>query len=298
MNEIQKTFLYMLKVERNFSEYTLKSYHDDLIQFNDFLVSEHLDLATFEYKDARNYLSFLYSHNLKRTTVSRKISTLRTFYEYWMTQDESIVNPFVQLVHPKKEQYLPQFFYEEEMEALFQTVEQDSKKGIRDRVIIELLYATGIRVSELVNIKIKDIDMNLPGVKVLGKGNKERFIPFGEFCKQSIERYLDEFQPRKTNDHEYLIVNMNGAPITERGVRYVLNDVVKRTAGVTDIHPHKLRHTFATHLLNQGADLRTVQSLLGHVNLSTTGRYTHVSNQQLRKVYLNAHPRAKKESKL
>lgn len=294
MNEIQKTFLYMLKVERNFSEYTLKSYHDDLIQFNDFLVSEHLDLATFEYKDARNYLSFLYSHNLKRTTVSRKISTLRTFYEYWMTQDESIVNPFVQLVHPKKEQYLPQFFYEEEMEALFQTVEQDSKKGIRDRVIIELLYATGIRVSELVNIKIKDIDMNLPGVKVLGKGNKERFIPFGEFCKQSIERYLDEFQPRKTNDHEYLIVNMNGAPITERGVRYVLNDVVKRTAGVTDIHPHKLRHTFATHLLNQGADLRTVQSLLGHVNLSTTGRYTHVSNQQLRKVYLNAHPRAKK----
>lgn len=298
MNEIQKTFLYMLKVERNFSEYTLKSYHDDLIQFNDFLVSEHLELATFEYKDARNYLSFLYSHNLKRTTVSRKISTLRTFYEYWMTQDESIVNPFVQLVHPKKEQYLPQFFYEEEMEALFQTVEQDSKKGMRDRVIIELLYATGIRVSELVNIKIKDIDMNLPGVKVLGKGNKERFIPFGEFCKQSIERYLDEFQPRKTNDHEYLIVNMNGAPITERGVRYVLNDVLKRTAGVTDIHPHKLRHTFATHLLNQGADLRTVQSLLGHVNLSTTGRYTHVSNQQLRKVYLNAHPRAKKESKL
>ncbi|WP_367120780.1 tyrosine recombinase XerC [Staphylococcus capitis] len=294
MNEIQKTFLYMLKVERNFSEYTLKSYHDDLIQFNDFLVSEHLELATFEYKDARNYLSFLYSHNLKRTTVSRKISTLRTFYEYWMTQDESIVNPFVQLVHPKKEQYLPQFFYEEEMEALFQTVEQDSKKGMRDRVIIELLYATGIRVSELVNIKIKDIDMNLPGVKVLGKGNKERFIPFGEFCKQSIERYLDEFQPRKTNDHEYLIVNMNGAPITERGVRYVLNDVLKRTAGVTDIHPHKLRHTFATHLLNQGADLRTVQSLLGHVNLSTTGRYTHVSNQQLRKVYLNAHPRAKK----
>lgn len=294
LNEIQQTFLYMLKVERNFSEHTLKSYHDDLVQFNDFLVSEHLELPTFEYKDARNYLAYLYSHNLKRTTVSRKISTLRTFYEYWMTQDESIVNPFVQLVHPKKEQYLPQFFYEEEMEAIFQTVDQDSKKGMRDKVIIELLYATGIRVSELVNIKLKDIDMNLPGVKVLGKGNKERFIPFGEFCKQSIERYLNEFKPRMSINHEYLIVNMNGAPITERGVRYVLNDVVKRTSGVTDIHPHKLRHTFATHLLNQGADLRTVQSLLGHVNLSTTGRYTHVSNQQLRKVYLNAHPRAKK----
>ena len=285
----------MLKVERNFSDHTLKSYHDDLVQFNLFLEQEALELKDFEYSDARNYLSYLYKANLKRTTVSRKISTLRSFYEYWMTQDDNVINPFIQLVHPKKETYLPQFFYEEEMEALFNTVMNDQKKGIRDRVILELLYATGIRVSELVNIKMNDIDLSLPGVKVLGKGNKERFIPFGEFCKQSIEQYLDEFQPKINAKHDYLIVNMKSQPITERGVRYVLNDIVKRTVGVTDIHPHKLRHTFATHLLNQGADLRTVQSLLGHVNLSTTGRYTHVSKQQLRKVYLNAHPRARKE---
>ena len=297
MEEIQKKFLNMLKVERNFSDHTLKAYHDDLAQFNQFLEQELLNLRTFEYKDARNYLSYLYSNNLKRTTVSRKISTLRTFYEFWMTQDTSVNNPFIQLVHPKKEQYLPQFFYEEEMEALFNTVSNDAKKGLRDRVVIELLYATGIRVSELVNIKVMDLDMNLPGVKVLGKGNKERFVPFGEFCRQSIEQYLEKFKPLKSKRHPYLIVNMKGDPITERGVRYLLNDVVKRTAGVTEIHPHKLRHTFATHLLNQGADLRTVQSLLGHVNLSTTGKYTHVSNQQLRKVYLSAHPRAKKESK-
>lgn len=297
MEEIQKKFLNMLKVERNFSDHTLKAYHDDLAQFNQFLEQELLNLRTFEYKDARNYLSCLYSNNLKRTTVSRKISTLRTFYEFWMTQDTSVNNPFIQLVHPKKEQYLPQFFYEEEMEALFNTVSNDAKKGLRDRVVIELLYATGIRVSELVNIKVMDLDMNLPGVKVLGKGNKERFVPFGEFCRQSIEQYLEKFKPLKSKSHPYLIVNMKGDPITERGVRYLLNDVVERTAGVTEIHPHKLRHTFATHLLNQGADLRTVQSLLGHVNLSTTGKYTHVSNQQLRKVYLSAHPRAKKESK-
>lgn len=297
MEEIQKKFLNMLKVERNFSDHTLKAYHDDLAQFNQFLEQELLNLRTFEYKDTRNYLSYLYSNNLKRTTVSRKISTLRTFYEFWMTQDTSVNNPFIQLVHPKKEQYLPQFFYEEEMEALFNTVSNDAKKGLRDRVVIELLYATGIRVSELVNIKVMDLDMNLPGVKVLGKGNKERFVPFGEFCRQSIEQYLEKFKPLKSKSHPYLIVNMKGDPITERGVRYLLNDVVERTAGVTEIHPHKLRHTFATHLLNQGADLRTVQSLLGHVNLSTTGKYTHVSNQQLRKVYLSAHPRAKKESK-
>ncbi|MBF7024055.1 tyrosine recombinase XerC [Staphylococcus kloosii] len=296
MEQIQEAYLYMLKVERQFSDHTLKSYYDDIHQFNDFLQQEHLDLNSFEYKDARNFLSFLYSKNLKRTTVSRKISTLRSFYEYWMTRDESVVNPFVQLVHPKKEQYLPHFFYEEEMEALFKTVSSDAKKGLRDRVILELLYATGIRVSELVNIREQDLDMSSPGVKVLGKGNKERFIPFGEFCKQSIEAYLSQFKPKLNSDHNFLLVNMKGDPITERGVRFVLNDVVKRTAGVTDIHPHKLRHTFATHMLNEGADLRTVQSLLGHVNLSTTGRYTHVSNEQLRKVYLNAHPRAKKEN--
>lgn len=296
LEEIQQAYLYMLKVEKQFSEHTLKSYHDDLEQFNAFLSQEYLELSAFEYKDARNYLSFLYSKNLKRTSVSRKISTLRSFYEYWMTQDEQIINPFIQLVHPKKEQYLPHFFYEEEMEALFDTVEKDPKKGLRDRVILELLYATGIRVSELVHIKERDLDMNLPGVKVLGKGGKERFIPFGEFCRQSIERYIESFKPKMNKAHSYLLVNMSGAPITERGVRYVLNDVVKRTAGVTDIHPHKLRHTFATHMLNQGADLRTVQSLLGHVNLSTTGRYTHVTNDQLKKVYLNAHPRAKKEN--
>ncbi|MDU6962083.1 MAG: tyrosine-type recombinase/integrase, partial [Staphylococcus sp.] len=232
MEEIQKKFLNMLKVERNFSDHTLKAYHDDLAQFNQFLEQELLNLRTFEYKDARNYLSYLYSNNLKRTTVSRKISTLRTFYEFWMTQDTSVNNPFIQLVHPKKEQYLPQFFYEEEMEALFNTVSNDAKKGLRDRVVIELLYATGIRVSELVNIKVMDLDMNLPGVKVLGKGNKERFVPFGEFCRQSIEQYLEKFKPLKVKSHPYLIVNMKGDPITERGIRYLLNDVVKRTAGV------------------------------------------------------------------
>ncbi|MGS0651189.1 tyrosine-type recombinase/integrase, partial [Staphylococcus arlettae] len=246
METIQEAYLYMLKVERQFSEHTLKSYYDDIVQFNSFLEQEYLNLNTFEYKDARNFLSFLYSKNLKRTTVSRKISTLRSFYEYWMTQDETVVNPFVQLVHPKKEQYLPHFFYEEEMEALFQTVSTDAKKGMRDRVILELLYATGIRVSELVNIKIQNLDMQTPGVKVLGKGHKERFVPFGEFCRQSIEVYLQEFKPKLNSNHDFLLVNMNGAPITERGVRYVLNDVVKRTAGVTEIHPHKLRHTFAT----------------------------------------------------
>lgn len=294
LKQIQEQFLDMLKRERFFSDHTLKAYHDDLVQFNRFLAQEQLSLTAFKYMDARNYLQTLYDMGLQRTTVSRKISTLRSFYAFWMTQDHEIVNPFVQLVHPKKERYLPTFFYTEEMEALFQTVMQDAHKGLRDRVILELFYATGIRVSELVSLKTEDVDLEMCWIKVLGKGGKERIVPFGEFCRQSIEQYLTEFAPIQNVQHPYLITNLKGQPITERGVRYVLNDIVKRTAGVTSIHPHKLRHTFATHLLNEGADLRTVQSLLGHVNLSTTGRYTHVTNQQLRNVYLQAHPRAKK----
>ncbi|HGH0719630.1 TPA: tyrosine recombinase XerC [Staphylococcus pseudintermedius] len=294
MKQIQEKFLDMLKRERFFSDHTLKAYHDDLVQFNRFLAQEQLSLTAFKYMDARNYLQTLYDMGLQRTTVSRKISTLRSFYAFWMTQDHEIVNPFVQLVHPKKKRYLPTFFYTEEMEALFQTVMQDAHKGLRDRVILELFYATGIRVSELVSLKTEDVDLEMCWIKVLGKGGKERIVPFGEFCRQSIEQYLAEFAPIQNVQHPYLITNLKGQPITERGVRYVLNDIVKRTAGVTSIHPHKLRHTFATHLLNEGADLRTVQSLLGHVNLSTTGRYTHVTNQQLRNVYLQAHPRAKK----
>lgn len=294
LEHIQRLFLLMLKRERFFSEHTLKAYEDDLIQFNQFLQQEQLSLRAFEYRDARNYLATLYNQGLQRTTVSRKISTLRTFYHFWMTQDDSIVNPFVQLVHPKKETYLPTFFYSEEMEALFKTVQEDPKKGRRDRVILEILYATGIRVSELVDLNISDVDLNMCVLKVMGKGSKERIVPFGEFCKQSIEDYLNHFQPIQNVTHGKLIVNLKGEPVTARGVRYILNEIVKRTAGVSSIHPHKLRHTFATHMLDAGADLRTVQSLLGHVNLSTTSRYTHVSNQRLRSVYLNAHPRARK----
>ncbi|PNZ27310.1 tyrosine recombinase XerC [Staphylococcus rostri] len=294
LEQIQQQFLNMLKYERLFSEHTLKAYHDDIVQFNRFLVQEQLTLRSFSYQEARGYLQMLYDMGLQRTTVSRKISTLRSFYAYWMTIEENITNPFVQLVHPKKERYLPSFFYAEEMDALFDTVIHDHTKGLRDRVILELLYATGIRVSELVGLKKSDVDLSMSLLKVMGKGQKERIVPFGEFCRQSIIDYLESFTPIQRAKHDYLIVNMQGKPITERGVRYILNDIVKRTTGVTAIHPHKLRHTFATHLLDAGADLRTVQNLLGHVNLSTTGRYTHVTNQQLRNVYLQAHPRAQK----
>ncbi|MCD8894174.1 tyrosine recombinase XerC [Mammaliicoccus sciuri] len=292
VHTIEQQFVDMLTYEKHFSTHTLNAYQLDLNEFNDFLQSEHLSLESFEYKDARRYLAFLYDKGHKRTSVSRKISTLRSLYQYWMSVDSDIQNPFIQLVHPKKEHHLPSFFYEEEMEKLFKTLDDGKKTNIRDRVILELLYATGIRVSELVHIQMSDIDLNYAFVKVLGKGNKERIVPFGEYCQSAIIDYLEQFRSQMHLDHDFLIVNMRGKPITERGVRYALNEIVKRTQGVYHIHPHKLRHTFATHLLNQGADMRSVQSLLGHESLSTTSQYTHVTKDQLRKVYLSAHPRA------
>ncbi|MGO1759806.1 MAG: site-specific integrase, partial [Mammaliicoccus vitulinus] len=170
VHTVEQQFVDMLTYEKHFSTHTLNAYQLDLNEFNAFLQSEHLSLESFEYKDARRYLAFLYDKGHKRTSVSRKISTLRSLYQYWMSIDGDIQNPFIQLVHPKKEHHLPSFFYEEEMEKLFETLDDGKRTNIRDRVILELLYATGIRVSELVHIKMNDIDLTYSFVKVLGKG--------------------------------------------------------------------------------------------------------------------------------
>lgn len=290
MNTEVEAFLKYLNLERNFSEHTITAYEKDIQNFLSFLSAEGLTIDSFEYRDARNYLVRLYEKGLKRTTVSRHISTLRTFYKF-ITRDTDVMNPFHQLVHPKQSKYLPEFFYEEEMQQLFEAIDTNKKLHTRDRVILEILYATGIRATELTHLKLNDIDRTFMTIKVLGKGNKVRIVPYGAFAEAALVDYL-EFRATRNTDHDYLLINNRNAPLTERGVRYVLNQIVMNATGIRDIHPHKLRHTFATHLLNNGADLRTVQDLLGHVNLSTTGKYTHVTKEHLRKSYLNAHPRA------
>jgi len=279
-----------LKNEKNFSVHTLIAYDHDVRSFIDYLNREGLNLETFSYQHARGYLVYLYEQKLTRSSVSRKISSLKTFYRF-IQLDKEAVNPFDALVHPKKEQYLPSFFYEEEMTQLFAEIDQGKPLHKRDQLIMELLYATGIRVSELVNLKLTDIDEELMMIKVLGKGSKERMVPFGTFALKSLRDYFPVRQ-QLAHAHDFLFVNHLGEPLTARGVRYILDQIIKRAGNVSEIHPHKMRHTFATHLLNEGADLRTVQDLLGHVNLSTTGRYTHVTKEHLRQTYLNAHPRA------
>jgi integrase/recombinase XerC len=201
---------------------------------------------------------------------------------------------FRSLYHPKKEERLPHFFYEEELQQIFQATEGDDYMSLRNRAILELLYATGIRVSELTSLEERDIDNRLGILRVMGKGRKERYVPFGQFAQDALEHYMELSRPMlmKHSNHSFIFTNMRGMPLTPRGVRYILSDLVKKASLHTKIYPHMLRHTFATHLLNNGADLRTVQELLGHSHLSSTQVYTHVTKEHLRKTYMNAHPRA------
>lgn len=239
--------------------------------------------------DARNYLSVLYDKGLKRSTVSRKISTLRSYYHFLIEIDALENHPFLSLPFPKKEKALPTFLYENEINALFESLDQSSRMYLRDKAILELLYATGIRASELITLRTDRIDFNYMIIKVYGKGSKERIVPFNESAKSSLSEYIEHFKTH-IDHNDALWLNYRLEPLTVRGLRHVLDMMVKRSSENFDLHPHKLRHSFATHLLNNGADIRAVQELLGHESLQTTQKYTHISKEQLRKTYLNTHP--------
>ncbi|MGG0657924.1 tyrosine recombinase XerC [Rummeliibacillus pycnus] len=288
-------FITYIQLEKNFSPLTVRDYRTDILGFFTFLQVEGVeDLTQVEYIHARLYVTKLYEEKKARTTISRKISSIRSFFKFLNREYDLDDSAFQALYHPKKEVRLPHFFYEEELSKLFEANEGSDPKSLRNMAILELLYATGIRVSELTSIELKDIDFSLNILRVMGKGRKERYVPFGHFAAEAIGNYLEESRPKliKGLQHEGLFANMRGGALTARGVRYILNDMMKRTELHTTIHPHMLRHSFATHLLNNGADLRTVQELLGHSSLSSTQVYTHVTKEHLRNTYMNAHPRA------
>ena len=286
-------FLRMLEYQRNFSSHTLRSYDHDIHEFITFLKTESLTVGEFKYTDARNYLAMLYDRGLKKSTVSRKISTLRSYYHYLVDRKKLDSNPFVNLPFPKKESSLPDFLYDNEINALFDSLDKNHPMYVRDRAILELLYATGMRASEMINIKKSDFDFTVQVVRVLGKGRKWRVVPFNDHASRALIDYLDKYDT-KLDDDSPIWLNARGEHLTVRGLRHILDMVVKRSALHLDIHPHTFRHTFATHMLNNGADLRAVQDLLGHESLSTTQRYTHVTTEHMRETYLKAHPANKK----
>ncbi|TDQ39638.1 tyrosine recombinase XerC [Aureibacillus halotolerans] len=295
-NEVDQ-FLTYLRVEKLYSTHTLTNYEKDIAQFVQYMEQQQTEtFAAVSYADVRAYLTILYRKNYARKTVARKMSALRSLYHFLMRESLVTENPFVFSHIPKAERKLPQFLYEKELNQLFLVSDQSTELGQRNQALLELLYATGIRVSECIGINLEDIDFSVEAVLIRGKGRKERFVPFGSFAHEALRMYLNEGRPilleKAPQASSALFLNHRGGRLSDRSVREVLNKLVQEAALHIHISPHTLRHTFATHMLNEGADLRSVQELLGHKNLSTTQMYTHVTKDRLRQVYQHTHPRA------
>ena len=243
----------------------------------------------------KEYMKYLYERKISKASISRKLSSIRGLYNYLIREDIITINYFERISNPKKDIYLPKFLRDEELDKIFSICSCNTPINQRDTLIIELLYATGLRVSELVNIKIKDIDRNEKIIKVIGKGSKERIVLYNNHTKKAMDIYLDDgYHVLNKVNSGYLILNKDGNKLSERYVRNIINKLVRKAELDIKISPHTLRHTFATDMLEEGADLMTVKELLGHESLNTTSIYTHVTNEQIRKVYDMAHPRAKK----
>ncbi len=297
MNNYIDKFIEYLKYERNFSDYTVLNYNEDLKSFCYYLEKNKIEnIKTIDYQIIRKYLVFMHNKKLSKKSVARHISTLRTFFKYLKLHNIIDNNPMTLISNPKQSKTLPKFLYKEELDILENIPDNDTTLGIRDRLIMEMFYATGIRVSELSRINIKDIDFNEKKILITGKGNKQRIVLFGDTCLKLINNYLDNSRNYILGDKDsnYLFVNKKGTRLSENSIRIILKDILKKSGLNIKLTPHILRHTFATDLLNNGADLRTVQELLGHENLKTTEIYTHITNDRLKKVYNSCHPRAKK----
>ena len=295
--DLIQLFCEHLLYERHYSQLTKEAYEEDIKAFQTFLKNTgDDDFLKVELADARIYLGELTDNEYSRTSISRKISSLRAFYQFLLQNDFIKDNPFSYLSMKKKGLRLPKFFYSEEMETLFEQTNGTKPLDYRNNALLEVLYGTGIRVSECKSIRLDDIDFEMSVLFIVGKGSKERYVPFGQYAHDAINEYIESGRHVLMNkyhkEHDYLFVNHRGDPITSEGIQYVLNQLIKKSSLNTDIHPHMLRHTFATHLLNNGADMRTVQELLGHKSLSSTQIYAHVTKEHLQKDYKKFHPRS------
>ena len=289
MKEHINKFLDYLKYERNYSDNTIIGYSNHLELFNNYLNNKKI--KEIDYNTIRSYINYLYNlYNTK--SICNHISSLRSFFKYLKCENIITNNPLTLIENPKLEKKLPKFLYYEDIEKILNVPDINTDIGIRDSLILELLYVTGIRVSELVNIKIKDIDFTNKSIIITGKGNKQRIVMYGTRCKDLLDKYLSIRNNFLIDNNEYLLLGVKGKKINDRIVRKIIDDISIKAGISMNISPHVFRHTFATHMLNEGADLRSVQELLGHENLSTTTIYTHVTNERLRSVYLHTHPRA------
>ena len=293
MNKELDDFINYLEYERNYSDNTIIAYKNNILQLINYLESINInDIKSVKYETIRGYLSYLHENKYKSKSISRMISSMRSFFKYLKVENIITNNPMTLISNPKLEKKLPKYLTINEVEKILNVPDMNDKIGIRDAFILELLYVSGIRVSELVNIKLNDIEESQRRIKILGKGNKERYVLYGSRCSELLKKYISVRSDFLKYPNDYLILSKTGRKINTREIRNIINRI-KVKAGVSiSISPHTFRHTFATHMLNEGADIRAVQELLGHENLSTTTIYTHLTNEKLRRTYLNTHPRA------
>ena len=283
-------FLIYLQAEKNSSEHTVKNYSIDLRNF--FAFTKDLPVEKIDYLEIRRFLASLNEKGFSKSSISRKLACLRSFFKFLVRENHLKENPASSISTPKKDKKLPLFLEEKEISNLLDAPAADSKTEKRDKSILELLYSSGIRVSELVGLNIEDVDFFGEVLRVRGKGKKERLVPAGGKALNAIREYVDSRAEGNGGNRGPLFLNKGKTRLTDRSVRRIVLKYSRRIALNKNISPHVLRHTFATHMLDRGADLRSVQELLGHENLSTTQIYTHVTTKRLKEAYDDAHPRA------
>jgi tyrosine recombinase XerC len=279
-----------LKIEKNYSSHTLRCYRADLKELSDFLKGK--DPKSITHLDLRRFLAKLKQQNLAKRTVVRKLGAIRSFFRYLFRDKYIKTNPADSVFTPKIDKKLPVFLDAEKIIRLITAPAGDDVAGLRDRAILEVLYSTGIRVSELVGLNQDDVDLISGVIKVRGKGKKERIALLGKEAQRAISDYIKSRESAASKDPKALFLNKSKTRLTDRSVRRIINKYIQKCSIEQKISPHSIRHSFATHMLNNGADLRSVQELLGHKNLSTTQIYTHLGTRRIKEIYSKAHPRA------
>jgi integrase/recombinase XerC len=303
MGNIIQDFQIYLKVERNVSEHTRAAYISDIQEFARFLHNNNIikirdEITNVEPENIREYLSYLFRQKVKKVTVNRKVSSLRAFYKYVLRTGKIKTNPAEMIQTLKTEKYMPNFLSVDEIFELLKARGESSVLSLRNLAMLEIFYSSGLRLSELAGLDLIDLDFNQKLVKVRGKGRKERIVPVGEAALKAVQEYLGkigEIRKDKSGDifKKPLFLNAKGERITTRSIARIVNEITSKSGIGRKISPHALRHSFATHLLNAGADLRSIQELLGHESLSTTQKYTAVNINRMMEIYDKAHPRAK-----
>jgi len=297
VNKLVERFLTHIQIERGLSENTIISYKQELEKFFNFLDKEKLTALEADENVILDFIKAESKRGNSQATQSHIISVLKSFYKFLLIDEKVEVNPVSQIAYPKRWKTLPKYLSIDEVSQLLELPDLNTKLGLRDKAILELMYATGLRISELVNLKLENIYFEESFLRILGKGNKERIVPFGKVASKYIKEYLQKSRPQllKQGASEFVFLNRSGNKLTRQGLWKIIKAYGKKIGISKKLSPHVLRHSFATHLVEKGADLRSIQMMLGHSNITTTEIYTYIARDRVKKIYEQFHPRSKKK---